>query len=458
MEQSNEQEIDLKDLLFFVLHKWRIVLSTALILAVLIGGYKLGKGLLEQQNEDYIARIEKQYETDKKDYKQKKDTYESNIQNLTADIQNAEEYQANSILQKIDPYNKWVASADVFIKMDNIQQENSTNIYDSDPADSVLKAYESAVKKGIEIQNLSKEKGLDLKYLKELIRVIPDYQSNMLTVTATDTDAAGAQEILDIIIKSLKNKYSDVQQNLGEHSIIVMNQNLSTKSDPDLAETQKSRIENLTSIRQNLEDAKTKLEELKEPGTPTILSSIGLLKSGAKYGVLGGVVGGFLACFLISVLFCLNSKVYNSDELKTRFGIIIMGSFIKKREKRAFSKFDSLLDKLEGKEYITDSAVYERIAANIGIYTEKNLLILLTGTAKEDDINRITMELKERLPDLRFESAMDMNKYPETLTKLPKADGIILIETSGVSKYNMIQNELETITSIKKNVIGCIIL
>ena len=49
MEQSNEQEIDLKDLLFFVLHKWRIVLSTALILAVLIGGYKLGKGLLEQQ-------------------------------------------------------------------------------------------------------------------------------------------------------------------------------------------------------------------------------------------------------------------------------------------------------------------------------------------------------------------------------------------------------------------------
>jgi capsular polysaccharide biosynthesis protein len=458
MDNVYEQEIDLKDLLFFILHRWRIVLLMALILSVLVGGYKLGKGLLQQQNENYITSIEKQYETDKRDFEQNKDTYENSIKNFTDVIHYAEEYQANSILQKIDPYNKWVASADVFVKMEDIQQENRISVYDSDPADSVLKAYESAVKKGIEIQNLSKEKGLDLKYLKELIRVIPDYQSNMLTITATDTNEAGAQEILDVILKSLKEIYPDVQQNLGGHSIVVMNQNLSTKADTDLAETQKSKIENLTSMRHSLEDTEKKLEELKEPEAPATLSSKGLLKSGIKFGVLGGVAGGFLACFFASVLFCLNNKVYNSDELRTRFGIKILGSFIRKREKRIFTKIDSLLDKLEGIEYITDTAVYERIAANIGIYTEKNQLILLTGTAMEADINRVTSDLKERLPDLRFETAGDMSKYPETLTKLTKVDGIILVESTGLSKYNMIRNELDTIESIKKNVIGCIIL
>lgn len=458
MDNVYEQEIDLKKLLFFILHKWRIVLLTALILSVLTGGYKLGKGLLQQQNENYITSIEKQYETNKRDFEQNKVTYESSIKNLTDIIQYAEEYQANSILQKIDPYNKWLASADVFVKMEDIQQKNRISVYDSDPADSVLKAYESAAKKGIEIQNLSKEKGLDLKYLKELVRVIPDYQSNMLTITATDTDEAGAQEILDVILKSLKDKYPDVQHNLGGHSIVVMNQNLSTKADTDLAETQKRKIENLTSLRLSLEDTEKKLEELKKPEPPTTLSSKGLLKSGIKFGVLGGVAGGFLACFFASVLFCLNNKVYNSDELRTRFGIKILGSFIRKREKRTFTKIDSLLDKLEGIEYITDTAVYERIAANIGIYTEKNQLILLTGTAKEADINRITSNLKERLPDIRFETAGDMSKYPETLTKLLKVDGIILVESTGLSKYNMIYNELETIESIKKNVIGCITL
>ena len=458
MDNAYEQEIDLNDLLFFILHKWRIVLLMALILSVLAGGYKLGKGLLEQHNENYITSVEKQYKTDKRDFEQNKDTLESSIKNLTGVIQYAEEYQANSILQKIDPYNKWVASADVFVKMEDIQQENGISVYESDPADSVLKAYESAVKKGIEIQNLSKKRGLDLKYLKELIRVIPDYQSNMLTITATDTDEEGAQEILDVILKSMKDKYPDVQQSLGGHSIIVMNQNLSTKADTDLAETQKIKIENLTSMRQSLDDTEKKLEELKEPEAPATLSSKGLLKSGIKFGVLGGVAGGFLTCFFEGVLFCLNNKVYNSNELRTRFGIKILGSFIRKREKRIFSKFDSLLDKLEGIEYIADTTVYERIAANIGIYTEKNQLILLTGTAKEADINRITSDLKERLPDLRFETAGDMNKYPETLTKLPKVDGIILVESTGLSKYNMIHNELETIESIKKNVIGCIIL
>lgn len=458
MEQTNEQEIDLKDLLFFVLRKWRTLLLCALILAFLVGGFKLGKGLLQQQNENYIASVEKQYALDKKDYEQKKDTYDSSIKNLTDDIQYSEEYQTNSILQKIDPYNKCVASADVFIKMNDIQQENRINVYDSDPADSVLKAYESAVKTGIEIQNLSRERGLDLKYLKELIRVMPDYQSNMLTITVTDTDEAGAQEILDVLLESLKGKYPDVQQNLGEHSIVVMNRNLSIKADTDLAGIQKSRVENLTSMRQNLDDTEKKLEELKAPEVPATLSTKGLLKSGIKFGVLGGVVGGFLACFFVCVQFCLNNKVYNSDELKTRFGIKILGSFTKKREKKTFSKIDSLLDKLEGIECNTDTAVCERIAANIGIYTEKDQLIFLTGTAKEDDIKRITEDLKGKLPDLRFESAGDMNKYTETLTKLQKVDGIILIEEAGVSHYNNIQKELETITSLKKNVIGCIVL
>lgn len=458
MEQSYEREIDLKDLLFFVLRKWRIVLLTALIMAVLSGGYKLGKGLLEQQNGDYIPSIEKQFESDKKDYMQNKDTYESIINNLTVNIQHEEEYQEKSILQKIDPYKKWVASVDVFVKTEDIQQENGINVYETDPADSILKAYESTIKKGNEIQNLSKEKGLDLIYLKELIRVIPDYQSNMLTITVTDSDEAGAQKILDVILKSLKDKYSDIQQNLGEHSVVIMNENLSKRLDQDLANSQKSRIENLYSLRKSLEDTETRLEDLKEPKEPVTLSGKGLINLGIKYGALGGMAGGFLVCFFACIIFCLNSKVYNSDEVKARFGIKILGNFVREKKKRAFSKVDSWLDRLEGLEYISEKTIYERIVANISIYTVKNQLILLTGTAKEADINKVLAELKERLPDFNFESSNNMNKCPGTLTKLPKVDGVILIEKAGESSYNDIQNELETITSVNKNVIGCILL
>mgnify|MGYP000547317598 CR=1 FL=1 len=39
-ENTYEQEIDLKDLMFAVLHKWRPIIVTAVIFAVLLGGFK----------------------------------------------------------------------------------------------------------------------------------------------------------------------------------------------------------------------------------------------------------------------------------------------------------------------------------------------------------------------------------------------------------------------------------
>ena len=42
MDYNNvyEQEIDLKDLIFAVLHRWRMILAAAVVLALLLGGYK----------------------------------------------------------------------------------------------------------------------------------------------------------------------------------------------------------------------------------------------------------------------------------------------------------------------------------------------------------------------------------------------------------------------------------
>lgn len=42
--EDYEQEIDLKDLLFVLLYRWRILLLAAVIGAALLGGYKAVKG------------------------------------------------------------------------------------------------------------------------------------------------------------------------------------------------------------------------------------------------------------------------------------------------------------------------------------------------------------------------------------------------------------------------------
>ena len=48
--EQYEQEIDLKDLMFAVLHKWRPVILVAVVLALVLGGAK-GAMTYRQQND-----------------------------------------------------------------------------------------------------------------------------------------------------------------------------------------------------------------------------------------------------------------------------------------------------------------------------------------------------------------------------------------------------------------------
>ena len=56
-----EQEIDLKDLIFTVLRKWRLILVIALLLGVAAGGYKSGKELLKQKDDVFVAKLREEY-------------------------------------------------------------------------------------------------------------------------------------------------------------------------------------------------------------------------------------------------------------------------------------------------------------------------------------------------------------------------------------------------------------
>ena len=58
--EDYEQEIDLKDLLFVLLYRWRILLLAAVIGAALLGGYKAVKGNAKQT--DLRSKKEFKYE------------------------------------------------------------------------------------------------------------------------------------------------------------------------------------------------------------------------------------------------------------------------------------------------------------------------------------------------------------------------------------------------------------
>lgn len=452
--QNHEQEIDLKDLIFTVLHKWRGIVLAAIIIGVLLGGYKLSAGLrhravgTDTQKTDYIDNLDS--------YNTSKMMYTNGIGFIKDEIDSLQDYYMNSVLMHINPYNEYVATADVFVNVDMPKIAGGTYLVATDPADSILKAYESSIKRADAIGNVS---GTVIKpeYLRELITTSVDYTGNVLTVTAVYKDEAGAKQILDALLDSLKNEYPAVQRTMGSHNIEIMNERVDVVTDQGLANTQQACTNSLSALQKSLTDTKNALKALIPPTPPTGIASVGV-GSAIKYGILGIVLGAFLSIFCICVTFLMSDKLSSDKELKKRFGIRILGVFAQVPRVRVFMTMDRCLDHLEGKVSRKPAEVYEIMAVNVKNYMKEGKKILIIGSAANDKMTEIAKELVKRLPGVEIQVGQDIEHYAETLRLLPEAGQIILVEERGKSKYGEIQNQIEVIRSLEKDIIGCVVM
>ena len=453
-----EQEIDLRDLMFAVFRKWRLIVLFAFIFSVFLGGYKCVKELINKNNEEYVAEMKEQYLTDQTKYEQSKKGYESDIESFNASITNQEEYKEKSILLKLNPYNKETASVDVFVKMSEMPESSGVTATSVDFADSVVKAYASAIQQGGFLEDISREMGIELIYLKELITVTTDYDSNMLNVSVAYTDKEGAGKILDEILKNLKTMYPDIQEHLGQHNLSVMNQNVGVLTDQTLADYQKLKVEDLSATNKKLEDTEKALKGLEEPAKPVALSRISIIKEGVKYGILGCFVGALLVVFCVCVVYVMNGKINTDDDLKNRFGLKLLGGFLQTRVKRVFSGIDMWLDRLEGRDIVSDETVVDIISSNILGMINKGESIFLTGMVEETRLADLTEKIQQRLSKLKFGLGTDIVHNAESLQNLQQYDIVILVVSRRQTKLREIEKEIEVVHNMKKELLGYIVL
>lgn len=168
---SNEVvEIDLKDLMFAVRHKWRPVLVVAIIMAVLLGGAK-GPMTYRKQNDPETAKEARvTYQNDLELYEKNKSTYEREMENLRTDIANQQEYLDHSIWINMSPYDVCEARADLFVStgyqiMPGMEYQNRDN------TDTILQAYQSLLTSSAVLEDVAKQVKTEPRYLEELVEV-----------------------------------------------------------------------------------------------------------------------------------------------------------------------------------------------------------------------------------------------------------------------------------------------
>jgi capsular polysaccharide biosynthesis protein len=322
----------------------------------------------------------------------------------------------------------------------------------------VVKAYASAIQQGGALESLSRDMGIELIYLKELVQVTTDYDSNMLNISVTYPEEKGAKKILSKITDSIDAMYPEIQTNLGEHSVVIMNQNVGAITDQTLAEYQKQKFDDLAETNTKLKDTEKALDELKEPMKPVALSKMSIAKAGIKFGIVGWFAGAFISAGIVCAIFLLNGKIGADNDLKNRFGLKFLGGFSIRRKERIFSGIDDWLDSLEGKECISDESVYDMIAANIHNYNNLGQSVFVTGTIETDVLNDFVINLQRKMPDLVLGFGANMNRNVTTLQKVHEYDQIVLLEKKKQSKLRDIEKEVETVLNMNKVIMGYIIL
>lgn len=445
-----EQEIDLKDLMFAVLRKWKFILLFGVLGALVLGGYKGFSTYKESTGAAESAEMK--YQEDLLAYEKNSKRLESEINNIVVSIADQEEYLENSILLKISPYDICEAKADVFVVADE-QAALGVASKNADYSDAILRVYRSFLTSDEVREEIADKLGTEPRYLSELVSV--ETEDQILSVSVKYTNKEDAKYMLDTMLDCMEDLKPQAVSAIGGHTVHIVNRSVSSYVDLEYAEVLANQKKKLTDLEANLKSKEEEFAKLAEP----VKGGAGMaavMKPAVKFALVGGVAGAFVIVFGVCVIFLMSDKVYSSKDLKNRYGMKVLGALPGKTCK---CPADQLLNKLEGRVFEENEAVRNAlIAQNVRNTMGDAKKLLVLGSADASEIEVVANAMKVELPEIEVVSGGNMLRDVGTLKKLPECDGVVLVETCGVSSYGDIELELEKVKDLGKSVVGCVVI
>lgn len=487
---NHEEEIDLIQLAFSILHKYRQILMTVVICAVLAAGFGLAKNAYSSYAEGKAADSEdvavaksaaqQKYDEEMLAYREEKTKHDTNVQQYQEEllenqqaiestkikIQNAQEYLDNSVLNTIDPYNVPVAQADLYVSTD-YKILPGMDYQNVDYTDAVLKAYSSMITNSETMDKIAKTVGMEERYLQELVSVSGDSSTRLLTIRAYGADEATANKILDALLARMEDVRPTIQSTVGSHSIAQLTRTSTVSVMTLLRDSQQQNRDDLTNLQnqvttleaadrvleQSIEDEQQALEAMKLPEAPKEGTSM------PKLIVLGALLGAVLACGVVVVRFLLDGMVYSASELNRSTGLPVLGALASDRTKKA-GKLDAKLYQMEGRpDGSADAEMLCLMAQTIRSRAPEAKNILVTGDLPADQLEALAAALQATEP-LRGQSvtaAESILKAAATVPHVVTADAIVLAADCTVTRTDAVREQNEKIVRLGKQILGCIV-
>lgn len=497
---QEEREIDLKQLFFTVLAKWRVLLVCALIGAVLGGVWQTAKNMSGVQQaqpapeavsgtgatDEAVPEEYSEYLRDKAYYESMNRFYSEMIANDEGLLAKQSRYQEDSVYARLDPNGVATAAAFLFIIPEG--DDYGTNVAVTEGGSAVLSgvpsgayralaAYESAIGRDIDYVNIAERFDTEPQFIRELVSVSRDVVSCGLRIAAYGEDDEMAEAILGEVLSQAEAFKAKVEKTAGRHRLEILRNETTTGIERSLQATRFSEYNNLQTIRNRLATNRDALKNLTMPEEPAgyvvegtaedkeaeetqivVTHTAGFnVREVVKFTVIGCFGGFFLAAFLYALYYILSGRVLSADEFNRRYRIKALTVLPGIRK----SGIDAKIASMGNDKAYLNMTEEERIrvaASNFSVYAPDVKDVIVVGSVAAEALEAVANLLRERIADVNFTCAANINENAASLEALKAHSHVILVERALASVYGEVDREMQQLADWGKTVIGSVVV
>lgn len=490
MEQNQEyeQEIDLKDLLYVVLKRWRPVCLTAVLLGLVLGGYKLAGGMMDASSGAESAEAMSRYEAELDSYQTQKAASEKQLAVFEGLLKTETKRMETAPIMQLDPTTAVCLSYGMQVTVSTNGQNAILNGQDvvlsggpgaessgfgTEEADqdggekdrnytySVIDGYAARLS-DVLMDEAAAQLGMEPADLAGITEIRGDLYSHRVYIDAYAATKEEAADILGVFTSLIGEEQDALSREFGDHTIAQVSERLSQDANGAVLDRQLEFLDGITELKTQISDTQTALEEMEgEKPAPPSTSQTEIVKNGVKFGAIGFILGGFLMVFFICVAYLMSDKLMKLKDATRRFGVKGLGEFAEAEpeKKRFLPGADRLIDRLFGHgRRLTADETYQIVAANVRNYMPEGAKkLLVTGSADGEKIGQIAAYLSETIKEASFEASPALAQDPATLSKLSGCDAVVLVEERGRSTAEDVDAELTVLRNVEKPVVGMVL-
>lgn len=474
MQSTNNQEIEyvnaesnIRQMAAYVIRKARLIGLVVLICVIVALLVTTAQWVSKLTDESYVSPAT-EYETVMADYIDEKLVLEDDIAALEDELIRDTDYDANSVLMRIDPYNKKYATLIYYINARELTLPDNMT-YSSDYTNSLLKTYMLYLSGGdLYAQILESFPRIKNElYIREILLVSRDDAASMITVTVIGSDEDVLFDMLDIVRNGMKDVYTQTSAQIGSHQLTEIRSQTYTVSDAALAEKQRMNKAQLIELKQQLKDKQKELEDFSDMISAFALSPVWLtvakqLAKSALYTLAGSLV---VVILLLALYYMLSDKVLDADKLRNTVRLDILGkiSGAKPKKKSVWDKWAAAVGGVR-----LQTAGREELLALTAQSIRSTMLsrgvaeggIALVGNVAAEELASVAAALNAALTDgkLAFTIAGDPMREVGAVEKIQACVTAVVIVRQGVSRCSDIMQETARVAAWGKPVLGALLL